>query len=214
VPKLRVHNLSMSLDGFAAGPDQSLENPLGERGKELHEWVFATAFGRQMIGQEGGSTGVNEGFMQAGVENIGATIMGRNMFGPIRGEWGDSDWEGWWGDEPPYHHPVFVLTHHPHPPLPLIGTTFTFTDDPIEAVLKQAFAAADGKDVRLGGGASTIRQYLQAGLLDELHLVIAPVLLGSGERIFEDLDDGLPGYEVAELLGAEGVTHVRVVAKR
>jgi dihydrofolate reductase len=212
--KLRVHNLAVSLDGYAAGPDQSRADPLGVGGEALHEWVFATRFGREMMGQEGGGEGVDNDFLNRGVEGIGAHIMGRNMFGPIRGEWGDEQWKGWWGPEPPYHHPVFVLTHHAHPPIPMAGgTTFHFVTDGIEQALDRAFAAAGGLDVRIGGGASTVQQYLRAGLVDELHIAIAPVLLGSGERLFDNLDglDGLDGYEVAEHVPTATVTHARIV---
>ncbi len=194
--KLRVHNFSVSLDGYGAGPDQSLDNPLGVGGQRLHEWVFATRFGNRMIGRDGGLEGPDEDFMVEGDTGIGATIMGRNMFGPIRGPWGDDDWTGWWGDNPPYHHPVFVLTHHPRPPLTMAGgTTFNFVDDDIETVLERAFEAAGGQDVRLGGGVSTVQQYLRAGLIDELHIPIVPVLLGRGERLFDDSTDG---YECVE----------------
>ncbi|MGH8986705.1 MAG: dihydrofolate reductase family protein, partial [Acidimicrobiia bacterium] len=156
MPKLRVHNFTISLDGYAAGPDQSVDNPLGVGGKRLHEWAFATRRGRQMLGQDGGDEGLDNAFWAQGDIGIGATIMGRNMFGPIRGPWHSAEWTGWWGDEPPYHHPVFVLTHHPRPSIPMQGgTTFHFVDDGIEAALERALAAADGNDVRLGGGAAT-----------------------------------------------------------
>ena len=209
--KLRVHNLSMSLDGYVAGPDQTRDDPLGTGGEQLHEWVFATRFGRQMMGEDGGEKGVDNDFLTAGVEGIGAHIMGRNMFGPIRGDWGDDQWRGWWGDEPPYHHPVFVLTHHPHAPIPMEGgTTFHFVTDGIEAALEQAVAAADGADVRLGGGASVVRQYLNAGLVDDLHVPIVPVLLGGGERLFDDLGT-LDGYVCTEVVPSSAVAHFRLV---
>ena len=212
--RLRVHNYSMSVDGFVAGADQTLGDPLGVGGEQLHEWAFATRSGRRMIGEDGGGDGLDEDRWREGDEGIGATIMGRNMFGPVRGPWPDESWTGWWGDEPPYHHPVFVLTHHPRPPLEMQGgTTFTFVDSGIEEVLERAVAAAGGQDVRLGGGASTVRQYLGAGLVDMLHLVIAPVLLGRGERLFDGLD-GLPdGYEVSDLVCSPAVAHVRVTKK-
>jgi dihydrofolate reductase len=211
MPKLRVHNFSISLDGYGAGPDQSLDNPLGVGGEELHEWVFKTRGGRQMLGENGGEEGLDNDIWARGDEGIGATIMGRNMFGPIRGPWGDEEWKGWWGDSPPYHHPVFVLTHHAHEPIPMEGgTTFYFVDAGIESALEQAFEAAGGQDVRLGGGASTIQQYLRAGLLDELHFVIAPVLLGGGERLFDNLDGGPEGYECVEFVGSPAVAHVRL----
>src|SRR5947208_10816080 len=156
MPKLRVHNFAMSLDGYVAGPDQSVDNPLGVGGESLHEWIFETRTWRRMIGEDGGDTGIDDEFMARGDEGIGATIMGRNMFGPVRGPWPDEQWTGWWGDTPPYHHPVFVLTHHPRPPLTMAGgTTFHFVADPIEAVLARAYDAAGGADVRLGGGVST-----------------------------------------------------------
>lgn len=212
MPKLRVHNLAMSLDGYVAGPDQSLENPLGVGGPRLHEWVFETRAGRQMFGLEGGNDGVDNDFIARADEGIGATIIGRNMFGPIRGPWPNEDWTGWWGDTPPYHHSVFVLTHHPRPSIPMQGgTTFHFVTDGIEAALERAFAAANGKDVRLGGGAATVQQYLRAGLVDELHLAIVPILLGSGERLFDHLAGGPQGYRCDELVSSPSVAHVRLV---
>lgn len=211
MPKLRVHNLAISLDGYAAGPNQSIDNPLGVGGSRLHEWVFATRTGRQMLGMDGGSEGLDDEFVARGDVGVGATIMGRNMFGPIRGEWGDSDWTGWWGDNPPYHHPVFVLTSHVRPSITMLGgTTFHFVDDGIEAALNRAFNAAGGSDVRVGGGAATIQQYLRAGLIDDMHLAIVPVLLGSGERLFEHLDGDPVGYECVEFVGSPSVAHVRL----
>ncbi|HEX7134014.1 MAG TPA: dihydrofolate reductase family protein [Iamia sp.] len=196
--KLRVHNFSVSLDGYAAGPDQSLDAPFGVGAGDLAVWQL-------------GATGVDERFVAAGVEGIGATIMGRNMFGPVRGAWGDSDWTGWWGDDPPYHHDVFVLTRHAHDPIPMAGgTTFHFVTDGIEAALEQAVAAADGQDVRLGGGVAAVRQYLAAGLVDEMHLAYRPVLLGAGERLFTD-GTVSAGYEVTELVaGEDDVVHARI----
>jgi dihydrofolate reductase len=213
--KLRVHNFSISLDGYGAGPDQSVDAGLGRGGEHLHEWMIATASARRMIlGQEGGESGTaDEELFLAGERNVGATIMGRNMFGPIRGPWGDEQWRGWWGDDPPYHHPVFVLTHHPQDPIEMQGgTTFHFVDAGIEAALEQAFAAADGADVRLGGGVSTVQQYLRAGLVDELHLAVSPVLLGDGERLFSGLG-GLPGYEVVEVVSSPRAAHFHLVKK-
>ncbi|MCG2620884.1 dihydrofolate reductase family protein [Arthrobacter sp. I2-34] len=212
-PKLRVHNIAVSVDGYMAGPRQSTENPLGEGGERLHDWVFSTAFWRHMIGEGGGgSTGVDNDFLERGVQGIGATIMGRNMFGPIRGPWDGSDWKGWWGDNPPYHHPVFVLTHHPQPPIMMEGgTVFNFVTDGIEAALEQAFAAADGADVRLGGGASAVQQYLRAELVDDLHLAVVPILLGGGERLFENLYGGPEGLQLAEFTPSDAVAHVRFV---
>jgi dihydrofolate reductase len=212
VPKLRVHNFSISLDGYAAGPDQNLDDPLGAGGPLLHEWVFATRTGRRLVGgTDGGDEGLDDEYIARGDADIGATIMGRNMFGPNRGSWGDKQWKGWWGDDPPYHHPVFVLTHHPRPPIPMRGgTTFHFVDDGIEAALDRAFDAAGGKDVRLGGGVATIQQYLRAGLIDDMHLAIVPVLLGGGERLFDHLDGGPHGYECVEFAGSPSVAHVRL----
>lgn len=209
--KLRVHNLAISLDGYVAGPDQSVDNPLGVGGTRLHEWAFATHAGREMHGMDGGERGLDDGFIAEGDAGVGATIMGRNMFGPIRGPWGGDEWTGWWGDDPPYHHSVFVLTHHPRPPLTMQGgTTFHFVDDGIEVALERAFTAADGLDVRVGGGASTVRQYLSAGLIDEMHLAIVPILLGSGERLFDHLDGDPEGYECVELVSSPAVAHVRL----
>lgn len=208
MPKLRTHILAISLDGYLAGPNQSADNPLGEGGMRLHDWVFETAFGRNMSGEEGGTTGVDDDLLRARDVGIGATIMGRNMFGPIRGPWGDEEWKGWWGDNPPYHHDTFVVTHHPRPSLPMEGgTTFHFTDESPEEVLRRAFKAADGDDVRLAGGASTVRQFLRAGLVDELHLAVVPILLGAGERIYDDIG-ALPGYECT-VTPSPAVTHVQ-----
>lgn len=208
MPKLRVHNFCVSLDGFGAGPDQGPDAPLGVGGERLHEWVFRTRYGMGMSGAGGGEVGADNDLLAAGDAGIGATIMGRNMFGPVRGQWPDESWTGWWGDNPPYHHDTFVLTHHARPSLTMEGgTTFHFVDDTPDAVLKRAFEAAQGLDVRLGGGAGTIRQFLAAGLVDELHLAIVPILLGSGERLFEDLGT-LPGYRVSDMLSTKAVTHV------
>jgi dihydrofolate reductase len=208
MPKLRVHSLAMSLDGYVAGPRQSVDDPLGAGGPALHEWVFETRTGRRMFGQDGGDEGVDDDFLAQGEVGIGATVLGRNMFGPVRGPWPDDAWTGWWGEDPPYHHPVFVLTHYAREPIPMQGgTTFHFVTDGIEAALERAFDAADGRDVRLGGGAATVRQYLRAGLVDELHVAVVPVLLGGGERLFED--GGLPGYTCTEHVASPAVTHVR-----
>jgi dihydrofolate reductase len=210
MPNLRVHNFAISLDGYAAGPSQDIDNPLGLGGLGLHEWVFATRAWNRMQGSDGGNEGIDDRFITAGDAGIGATIMGRNMFGPIRGEWKNDQWTGWWGDNPPYHHPVFVLTHHPHEPIPMQGgTTFNFVTDGIESALEQAFDAADGDDVRLGGGAATIQQYLKAGLIDEMHVAIVPILLGSGKRLFDHLDGGPIGYRCVELVSSPSVVHVR-----
>jgi dihydrofolate reductase len=213
VPRVRVHNFSISLDGYGAGPDQNVDHPLGVGGNRLHTWVFKTRGGRQMLGQPGGDEGVDNDFWMRGDEGIGATVMGRNMFGPIRGPW-EEEWKGWWGDEPPYHHPVFVLTHHPHDPIPMDGgTTFHFVTDGIDAALEQAVAAAGDQDIRIGGGVATIQQYLAAGLVDDLHVAIAPVLLGAGERLFDNLDSGEKRYECVELVSTPNVVHVQLARK-
>ncbi|MDQ1712279.1 MAG: hypothetical protein QOE45_1729 [Frankiaceae bacterium] len=210
MPRLVVRNLAMSLDGYVAGPSQSLEHPLGVGGPPLHEWVFATRTGRRMIGEEGGSEDVDDAFLRRGHEGVGATVMGRNMFGPVRGPWPDDAWTGWWGDEPPYHHPVFVLTHYPRASIEMQGgTTFHFVTDGIEAALARAYDAANGADVRLGGGAATVQQYLRAALVDELHVAVVPVLLGGGERLFDDVD--MHGYTCVEHVASPAVTHVRFV---
>jgi dihydrofolate reductase len=207
--KLRVQSFAISIDGYGAGPNQDLQNPLGVRGPELMEWFFHSRFWRKMHGQDGGETSIDNGIAEQGFANIGAWILGRNMFGPVRGPWPDESWKGWWGDEPPYHTPVFVLTHHPRPPIEMAGgTTFHFVTDGIQSALKQAFAAAGDRDVRLGGGVSTLRQYLNAGLVDEMHLAIRPVLLGSGENLFKDIDLHALGYECVKSVAGERATHV------
>jgi dihydrofolate reductase len=211
--KVRVHNFSISLDGYGAGPEQSLDNPLGVGGNQLHTWAFATRNARQMFDMEGGDEGIDNDFWARGVEGIGATIMGRNMFGPIRGSWGAGEWTGWWGDDPPFHHPVFVLTHYPRPSITMKGgTTFHFVDG-TEAALERAVEAADGQDVRIGGGASTIQQYLRAGLIHEMHVVIAPVLLGDGERLFDNVAGVADRYECVELVSSPAVTHASLTRR-
>jgi dihydrofolate reductase len=212
MPKVRVHTLSVSLDGFGAGPDQDLENPLGVRGPELFDWFFHTRTFQRMHGQEYGETTVDDEVAAKGFEGIGAWILGRNMFGPIRGPWPDDSWKGWWGDEPPYHVPAFVLTHHARAPLEMKGgTVFTFVTGGIHAALEQAKDAAAGRDVRIGGGVSTIRQYLRAGLIDELNLAISPVLLGSGENLFGGIDMHALGYECAgHTPGGRAASHVTI----
>ena len=208
-PKLRVRAFAISIDGYGAGPDQSRENPLGVGGMALHEWAFATRTFRQMFGQEGGATGIDDGFAARGFLDIGAWILGRNMFGPIRGPWPDESWRGWWGDNPPYHVPVFVLTHHPRASIVMEGgTVFHFVTDGIRSALDRAAKAAGGKDIRLGGGVATIREYLAAGLIDEMHLAIAPMLLGSGEHLFSGLDMKRLGYATSEHVAGEKATHV------
>ena len=207
--RLRVQNFAVSIDGYGAGPDQDLQNPLGVGGPELMTWFFQTRMWRQMHeGGEGGETGIDNRFAEQGFAGVGAWILGRNMFGPVRGPWPDDNWKGWWGEEPPYHTPVFVLTHHPREPLRMKGgTEFRFVTEGIHAALEQARAAAGGLDVRLGGGVATIRQYLQAALIDELHLVMSPVLLGSGEHLLHGIDMRALGYECAESVAGERATH-------
>lgn len=203
-------SITQSLDGYVAGPNQSEEHPIGEGGLELHEWVFPTKTFLTMQGQAGGETGINDDVLREGFENLGATIMGRNMFGPVRGPWGPDPWKGWWGDNPPYHHPVFVLTHHPRPPLPMQGgTTFYFITEGIAAALAQARQAAGGKDVTLGGGASLIQQFLAAGLLDEIELHVVPRLLGRGERLLDGIDPRKIKLEPLRTLEGPGVTHLK-----
>jgi len=208
--QLVVRAFSISIDGYGAGPDQSLEHPLGVGGPELFDWFFHTRTWNAMYGTGEGETGVDDDFSAKSFENIGAWILGRNMFGPIRGPWPDESWRGWWGEEPPYHVPVFVLTHHARAPLTMKGgTTFHFITDGIESALEHAKAAANGKDVRVGGGAATIRQYLRARLLDELHLAIAPGLMGRGEPLFEGLDMRALGYQCVEhVAGTRAAAHV------
>jgi dihydrofolate reductase len=209
MPKLRVHGFSISLDGYGAGPNQDADNPLGVGGRALHEWAFATRTFRRMFGAEGGSTGTDDDFAARGFENIGAWILGRNMFGPVRGPWPDETWKGWWGDNPPYHVPVFVLTHHPRASFTMSGgTTFHFVTDGIHEALERAREAAGSKDVRVGGGVATIRQYLRAGPIDEMHLAVAPVLLGAGEHLLAGIDAPRLGYECAEHVAMSNATHV------
>jgi len=214
MPKLRIHAFSISLDGYGAGPGQSLDNPQGVGAMALHEWVFATKTFRTMFGAEGGATGVDDDFAARGLANIGAWILGRNMFGPIRGPWPDDAWKGWWGANPVYHTPVFVLTHHGRPSITMQGgTTFHFVTDGIQAALQRAMEAANGRDVRVGGGVATLRQYFQAKLIDEAHLAISPVLLGSGEHLFVGLDLKALGYDCTERVSTDRATHV-VLTKR
>lgn len=209
MPKLIVRCFSLSIDGFGAGPNQSLEHPLGVRGPALMEWAFTTRTIQQMLGGSGGEAGVDEDFAARGFENIGAWILGRNMFGPVRGPWPDDEWKGWWGTNPPYHVPAFVLTHHAREPLVMEGgTTFHFVCDGIHAALARAREAAQGRDVRLGGGVATVRQYLRAGLVDELHLALAPALLGSGELLLTGIDLPALGYECTERVASPHATHV------
>ena len=208
---LKVRCFSISLDGYGAGPNQSLSDPLGENGESLHEWFFPTKTFRAMQGKEGGATGIDEDFARRGFENMGAWILGRNMFGPVRGPWPDHSWKGWWGDNPPYHVPVFVLTHHSRPSLAMAGgTVFHFVTDGIESALRQAREAAQGKDVRLGGGVATVKEYLRARLVDDMHLAVSPVLLGKGENLFADIDLPALGYRMTERISTPAATHLIV----
>ncbi|WP_133718447.1 dihydrofolate reductase family protein [Methylocaldum gracile] len=208
--KVRVLCFSLSLDGFAAGPEQSLEDPNGIGGLDVHEWFFPTATFQQLLyGKETGTTGIDNDFAARGIQNIGAWILGRNMFGPVRGPWPDEHWKGWWGENPPFHTPVFVLTHHARAPIAMAGgTTFHFVTEGIHAALERARAAAGGMDVRLGGGVATVQQYLRAGLVDELHLAFAPVLLGSGESLFSGINMRSLGYRCVEHVATDKATHV------
>lgn len=215
--KLRVHAFSLSLDGYGAGPEQALEHPMGVGGMALHQWVFGTAtfqrlhadFAGSLIGDEAGRKDVDDDFAARGFANVGAWILGRNMFTPSRGPWPDDGWQGWWGDNPPYHVPVFVLTHHAREPLPMAGgTTFHFVTEGLHVALERAKQAAEGKDVRLGGGVATVRQYLTAGLIDEIHLAISPVLLGRGENLLAGIDTVSLGYRCTEHAATDDATHV------
>jgi dihydrofolate reductase len=207
--QVRVGGFSISLDGFGAGPEQSLEHPLGRRGQELHQWIYGTRFFRSMIGQDGGSEGVDQAYADRAMRGFGAFILGRNMFDPDRGPWTDNGWKGWWGDDPPYHAPTFILTHHPRDPIEMAGgTTFIFVTEGIEAALEQARAAAGDLDVKIGGGVATVRQYLRAGLIDELHFALSPVVLGQGEAMFAGIDLPALGYRVAEHQASEHATHI------
>ncbi len=208
--QLRVNCFGLSLDGYGAGPGQDLANPMGIGGMALHNWVFPTrTMQRMLFGQDGGATGIDDDFAARGMANVGAWILGRNMFGPVRGPWPDDSWKGWWGDNPPYHCQVFVLTHHARPPLTMAGgTVFHFVTDGIHAALRRAKEAAGGQDVRLGGGVATVRQYLQAGLIDQMHLAVSPVLLGSGEHLFGGIDMPALGYRCTESVSTPAAMHV------
>jgi dihydrofolate reductase len=207
--KLRVASFAVSVDGFGAGPNQSLENPLGVGGEELHQWFFPTkTFQQKVLGKSGGTTGIDNDFAENSFKNIGAWILGRNMFSPYRGTH-NNDWKGWWGDNPPYHVPVFILTNHKREPIKMEGgTTFHFVTDGINSALEKAFDSAKGKDVRLGGGVNTIRQYLNAKLIDELHLVVSPLILGSGENLFLNLDLRSLGYKCIKNISSEKAMHL------
>jgi len=212
--KVRVASFSVSIDGFGAGPLQALENPLGLRGPEIFSWFFQTEVWNKMHGESGGSRGVDNQMALKAFENVGAWIMGRNMFGPVRGPWPDDSWKGWWGEEPPYHVPVFVLTHHARVPLEMKGgTTFYFVTDGVDSALRQAKKAARGKDVRIGGGVATIRQYLAAGAIDEMHLAMSPVLLGEGEHLFARINLHQLGFQVMQGAEGEGATHFIIEKK-
>lgn len=207
--RVRVEGFTLSLDGYGAGPDQDLNHPLGVGGTDLHQWLFPTRTLQRALFGKDGTTGVDDDFAARGFQNVGAWILGRNMFGPIRGPWPDNNWKGWWGDSPPYHVPTFILTHHAREPIEMEGgTTFHFVTGGIHEALDRAREAANGKDVRIGGGAHTIQQYLRAGLIDELHIAISPVLLGSGERLFEGVDMRAQGYECLQFVASEKATHV------
>ena len=207
--KLRVLSYSVSLDGFSAGPGQSLEHPLGVRGEELMQWFFPTRVFQRMYGSGDGETGIDNGFAERGFDNLGAWILGRNMFGPVRGPWPDDSWRGWWGEEPPYHVPVFVLTHHARAPLEMAGgTTFHFVTGGIHEALERAREAAGDRDIRLGGGAATVREYLQAGLIDDLHLALRPLIMGRGEALFAGLDLDALGYECTKMEPGERAVHM------
>ena len=207
--RVRVESFSISLDGFGAGPDQSLDHPLGIGGPDLHQWLFPTHTLQRALFDKDGTTGVDDDFATRGFQNVGAWILGRNMFAPTRGPWTDMSWKGWWGDSPPYHVPVFVLTHHARPPIEMQGgTTFHFVTEGIHEALDRARNAAAGKDVRIGGGANTIRQYLRERLIDELHIAISPVLLGRGEPLFEGIDLRALGYECVQSVASEKAAHI------
>lgn len=207
--KVRVAGFSVSIDGFAAGAEQALERPLGRRGEELFQWYFPTRTFAAMVGKGDGETGVDDDFARRGMAGFGAFILGRNMFGPVRGEWPDEQWKGWWGDDPPYHAPTFVLTHHPRASIAMKGgTTFHFVTDGIDAALRRAREAAGDKDVKIGGGVDTVRQYLRAGHIDEMHLVVSPVVLGAGEALFAGIDLRAMGYRTVEHVPTSRATHV------
>ncbi len=209
MPNINVAAFSISADGYGAGPSQSLENPIGIGGMAVHDWFFPTRTFQSMHGNGVGTTGIDEDFAARSFENVGASIMGRNMFGPVRGPWLDEAWKGWWGENPPFHTPVFVLTHHARAPITMAGgTTFHFVTEGIQAAVQQATAAANGKDIRVGGGVSTIQQFLRAKLIDQFHLAISPTLLGSGEQLFTNIDLVKLGYQVTEHVSTEKAMHI------
>jgi dihydrofolate reductase len=214
VGKVRVAAFTISIDGFGAGPSQDINHPLGIRGHELHAWMVKTKMFQRMLGKKGGTTDIDNDFAEKSMRNVGAWIMGRNMFGPVRGPWPDESWKGWWGDEPPYHVPVYVLTHHARAPIQMKGgTTFHFVTDGIQSALRRANETAEGGDIRIGGGVSVIRQYLQAGLVDEMHLAISPVLLGSGEHLFSGINLPELGFVCSEQMAGADALHVIVGRK-
>jgi len=207
--RVRVAGFSVSIDGFGAGPDQSLDHPLGTTGPDLFQWFFPTRYFRTMMGKDDGTTGIDNDFGERSMQGFGAYILGRNMFGPVRGDWPDAEWKGWWGPNPPYHAPTYILTHYKRDPIVMEGgTTFHFVTDGIDSALEQARAAAGDLDVKIGGGTATIRQYLQAGHIDELHLAVSPVVLGRGEALFEGIDLRALGYQVREHVAGEAATHI------
>jgi len=215
VSKLKVSAFSVSIDGYGAGPDQSLQNPLGVGGEALHEWFFPTRTFQRMLGNADGTLGIDEDFAVRSFANVGAWILGRNMFGPVRGPWPDDEWKGWWGDEPPYHVPVFVLTHHPRAPIDMKGgTTFHFVTGGIHEALARAREAAAGRDVRVGGGVQTVREYLHADLIDEMHLAISPLLLGRGENLLAGIDLTALGFRCSEHVASANATHVVLTRER
>lgn len=213
--KVKVSAFSVSMDGFGAGPNQDINNPMGVGGMKLHEWILKTKMFHEMTGIGGGHTGVDNDLAKKAAENIGAWILGRNMFGPVRGPWTDDSWKGWWGENPPYHTPVFILTHHPRAPIQMEGgTTFYFVTDGIESALKKAREAAMNQDVRIGGGASTVKQYLKAGLIDEMHLAFSPVFLGTGENLFLGINLPELGFECTDRITTEQATHLFLTRKK
>jgi dihydrofolate reductase len=213
--RVRVHTFSISLDGYGAGPRQDVDNPFGIGGLALHDWMTRTRRFQQMLGSGQGATGLDDDLVARGFENIGAWILGRNMFGPVRADWPDDEWKGWWGNNPPYHTDVFVLTHYPRAPIDMEGgTTFHFISDGIHAALQRAKAAAKGQDVRIGGGVNAIRQYLQAGLIDEMHLAISPVILGTGEHLLVGIDTLALGYECTQHVTTPNATHFVLTKRR
>jgi dihydrofolate reductase len=208
--KVRVHTISISLDGFMSGPDQNIDAPIGRGGHVLHEWIFETRAARELHAQSGGAEGADSDLLRAGFENVGATIIGRNMFGPVRGDWTEPLWNGWWGEDPPFHHPVFVLTHHPRESLVMAGgTTFHFVTDGADAALEMVKEAAGDGDIIVGGGASTIQQFLRSRAIDELHFAVVPIFLGAGERLFDDLDGAMDHYQCVGTTPSKRVTHYR-----